>query len=474
MPDLLLVAAAAAVVLLIVLVAVVLGRLGALRTTLAVLQSQNADLERDLKLDLASGRREQDATAQSLRTEVGDNLHRFTDTTRHQIVDATTATNESLRAFAERLEQFAGVMHRELVAARDAQAAQTQAADERLARLTQASEQRLDAMRATLEQRLDTLRNENAKKLDEMRSTVDEKLQTTLEARLGESFRLVSDRLDQVHRGLGEMQTLAQGVGDLKRVLMNVKSRGTWGEMQLGTLLADVLTAQQYGTNVETVPGTNRRVEFAIRIPSRPDDPPCWIPVDAKFPVEEWERLQAALDRADGDAAESARKALSHFARAQARKIRDSYVCPPHTSDFAFLFLPTESLYAELMSRAGLFDELQREYRVTLAGPSNFLAFLNVIQMGFQRVAIEQRSAEVWRLLGAVRTEFGKFGQVLTRAQKKLQEASNTLDEARGKTTTIERKLRSIEALPEPEALRLLASPAPFVLEPDEPPIDEK
>jgi len=270
------------------------------------------------------------------------------------------------------------------------------------------------------------------------------------------------------------MQSLAQGVGDLKRVLSNVKSRGTWGEMQLGALLADLLTPQQYATNVETIPGSNRRVEFAIRIPARPDDPPCWIPVDAKFPVEEWERLQAALDRADIDAAESARKALAQFARAQARKIRESYVCVPHTSDFAFLFLPTESLYAELMSRPGLSDELQREQRVTLAGPSNFLAFLNVIQMGFQRVAIEQRSAETWRLLGAVRTEFGKFGQVLARAQKKLQEASNTLDEARGKTTTIERKLRSVEAIPEPDAVRLLASPSPFVLEPDEPPLDDK
>ena len=436
--------AAAALVVLVVLVAIALGRLraisaaqqqaAALATDLAVLRAQGQDLERDLRQDLALSRHDHAATAQSLRSEIGERLAQFTGTTQQQLGSATSAQHEQLRMFAERLE----------------------------------------AIRTTLEQRLDSLRNENARKLEEMRATVDEKLQQTLESRLGESFRLVSERLDQVHRGLGEMQALAQGVGDLKRVLGNVKSRGTWGEMQLGALLSDLLTPQQFSSNVETVPGSNKRVEFAIRVPGPSSVPPCWIPVDSKFPVEEWERLQAALDRADADAAESSRKALAQFARAQARKVRESYVCPPHTSDYAFLFLPTESLYAELMSRPGLFDELMREYRVTLAGPSNFVAFLNVVQMGFQRVAIEQRSVEAWQLLGAVRTEFGKFGQVIARAQKKLAEASNTLDEARGKTTTIERKLRGVEALPEIEAARLLASPPPFVLEPDEPSPDEK
>jgi DNA recombination protein RmuC len=257
-------------------------------------------------------------------------------------------------------------------------------------------------------------------------------------------------------------------------VLTNVKSRGTWGEMQLGALLADLFTPNQYGINVETVPGTNRRVEFAIRMPTRPDEPPCWIPVDSKFPVEEWERLQSALDRADAEAAESARKALAHFARTQARKVRDNYVCPPHTSEYSILFLPTESLYAELMSRPGLSDELQREYRVTLAGPNNFIALMNVLQMGFQRIAIEQRSAEVWRLLGAVRTEFGKFGEILARVDRKLKEASSTLDDARGKTTTIVRKLKSVEGVSAPEAIRLLSAPAPFFLEPDEPTPEDK
>src|SRR5688572_13105593 len=422
MPDHLQWLAAAGVALLavlVVLVIVALARLRAIATSqatfvtadLAVLKAQGQDLERDLKLDLASTRRDHADAAQRLRGEVGERLSQFTGTTQQQLAGATSSQNEQLRAFSERLE----------------------------------------AIRTTLEQRLDTLRNDNARKLDEMRATVDEKLQQTLETRLGESFRLVSDRLDQVHRGLGEMQSLAQGVGDLKRVLSNVKSRGTWGEMQLGTLLADLFTPQQYGVNVETVPGSNRRVEFAIRDPSRGEGPPCWIPIDAKFPVAEWERLQAAIDVADAGAAESARKGLAHFARTQAKHVRNSYVCPPHTTDFAILFLPTESLYAELMSRPGLTDELQREYRVTLVGPSNFVAMLNVLQMGFQRVAIAQYSGEVLRLLGAVRTEFGKFGEILSRVDRKLREASSTLEEARGKTTTISRKLKGVEGLPEPE-----------------------
>src|SRR5258705_9528298 len=302
-----------------------------------------------------------------------------------------------------------------------------------------------------------------------MRATVDEKLQTTLDERLGQSFKQVADRLEQVHKGLGDMQTLAIGVGDLKRVLTNVKRRGTWGEMQLGALVADVRNTGQYGTNVETIPGSGKRVESAIRMPGRADEAPCWIPVDSKFPVEEWERLQDALERADGDAAETARKALSTFVRQQARTIRDNYVFPPHSSHFAFLFLPTESLYAEMMARAGLAEELQRGFRVTIAGPSNFLALLNIVQMGFRTVAIEQRSKEVWHTLSAVRTEFGKFGEVLARAQKKLQEASNTIDEARGKTTTIARKLKDVELLPDAQARDLLGFPLPDIAD-DEPP----
>jgi len=371
---------------------------GDIRTRLEVMRQTTADFERDLRQDLANARTEQAAGSQAARMELGD----------------------------------------------------------RLSELTRTNEQRLEAVRATVEQRLDVLRSENAQKLEEMRTTVDEKLQTTLDERLGQSFKQVSDRLDQVHKGLGEMQSLAVGVGDLKRVLSNVKRRGTWGEMQLGSLLAEILIPGQYGINVETIPGTGRRVEFALRMPGRADEPACWIPIDAKFPVEEWERLQDALERTDVEAAEGARKALAGFLRQQAKMVRANYVSPPHTSDFAFLYLPTESLYAEMMARSGLADELQREHRVMIAGPSNFLALLNIVQMGFRTVAIEQRTSEVWLTLGAVRTEFRKFADVLQRAQKKLQEASNTIEEARGKTTTIERRLREVEGVPEDESGRLL------------------
>jgi DNA recombination protein RmuC len=470
-------AAGALLVLALVLLAMVLARLGtiaadraaaataldALRTEIAVLKAQGQDLERDLKQDLAESRREHLEVAKGLRGEVGERIGQFTGSTAGQLqefgtrlTDFTRLTQEQLRGLGEAQKRGSG----ETVA--------------ELGRLRETNDARFEAVRQTLERRLDALRGENAQKLEQMRATVDEKLQATLETRLGESFKLVSDRLEQVHKGLGEMQTLATGVGDLKRVLTNVKKRGTWGEMQLGALLAEVLTPGQYATNVETVPGSGRRVEFALRMPAPADEPACWIPVDAKFPVEEWERLQDALERSDADAAESARKALATYLRQQARTVRASYVAPPHTSDFAFLYLPTESLYAEMMARPGLADELQREQRVIFTGPSNFLALLNIVQMGFRSVAIEQRSAEVWRTLGAVRTEFGKFGDVLARAKKKLDEASNTLDEARGKTTTIARRLRDVEALPEPDAARLLGGAAIATPPGDDVPIEDR
>jgi DNA recombination protein RmuC len=465
MPDYLFwtaVVGAALLVMLVVLVLVALGRLrsltssaeqaGALATDLAVLKAQGQDFERNL----TALRNDHSEAAKSLRSEVGDRLHQFTDSTQLQFRD-----------FDARLGRFTQLTQDQLKQTADANAVMGRTTADRLDQLREANDQRLESVRRTLEQRLDVLRAENAEKLEQMRATVDEKLQQTLETRLGESFRQVSDWLGKVHQGLGDMQKLAAGVGDLKRVLTNVKSRGTWGEVQLGTLLGDLLQPHQYATNVNTVPGSRGHVEFAIRVPARPDEPPCWIPVDSKFPVAEWERLQAALERADANGAESARKALAQTARTQARKVRDSYVCPPHTSDFAFLFLPTESLYAELMARPGLFEELQRDFRVLLAGPSNFVAFLNVIQMGFQRVALEQRSMEAWQLLGAVRTEFGKFGEIIAKAQKKLEEASTTLNEAQGKTTTISRKLREVQTLPDVDAARLLTLPLPIDLAPD-------
>jgi DNA recombination protein RmuC len=271
-----------------------------------------------------------------------------------------------------------------------------------------------------------------------------------------------------VHKGLGEMQTLATGVGDLKRVLTNVKSRGTWGEVQLGALLADLLPASQYAKNVITRPGSKQPVEFAVRFPGRGEDNvPCWLPIDAKFPLEDWQRLQAAIERADADAVDASRRALDQFFKSQARMIRDKYVESPHTTDFAILFVPTESLFAEAMSRPGLADILQREFRVTIAGPTTLAALLNSLQLGFRTLAIERRSTEVWRVLGAVKTEFDRFGALLAKTKDKLVQVSNTLDEAGRKSTTIARKLRDVEALPEHEADRLLTLDEPGVIDLD-------
>jgi DNA recombination protein RmuC len=298
-----------------------------------------------------------------------------------------------------------------------------------------------------------------------MRATVDEKLQATLEQRLGASFKLVSDRLEQVHKGLGEMQTLASGVGDLKRVLTNVKSRGGWGEVQLGALLADFLTPAQYAQNVATRPGSDQRVEYAVRFPGRSDDgTPCWLPIDAKFPLEDWQRLQDAVERADAAAVDASRKALEAFFKAEARKIRDKYIESPYTTDFAILFVPTEGLFAEAMSRPGLADTLQREFRVTLAGPANLMAMLNSLQLGFRTLAIERRSTEVWRVLGAVKTEFSRFGEILAKTKDRLDAVGKTLDEAGRKSTTIARKLREVEALPVLEADQLLTDDGELTL----------
>ena len=309
-------------------------------------------------------------------------------------------------------------------------------------------ERRLAGLQQTLEQRLASLQADNERQLEQMRATVDEKLQATLEARLGESFRQVAERLEQVHRGLGEMQTLAQGVGDLKRVLGNVKTRGLLGEVQLGALLEQVFTVEQYATNVVTVPGSRDRVEFAIRLPGRGaagHDAPVWLPIDAKFPREDYERLLDAQDRADKPAAEQAARALELRVRDEARTIASKYLAPPHTTDFAVLFLPTEGLYAELLRRPGLNERLQREHRITLAGPTTLLAMLNSLQMGFRTLALEQRSAEVWKILGAVKGEFARFGEALEKTRRKLHEASQSIESAEVRTRAMARQLRDVE-----------------------------
>ena len=341
------------------------------------------------------------------------------------------------------------------------QGGQLEAFAQQLSRLTQSNDQRFEQLRQSVETRLAAIQADNAGKLEAMRKTVDEKLHATLEQRLGESFRLVSDRLEQVHKGLGEMQTLAAGVGDLKKVLTNVKTRGAWGEVQLEALLEQVLAAGQFEKNVMTRPGSGERVEFAIRLPGRApaaggEAAPVWLPIDAKFPVEDYQRLVDAQERADVAAVEQAAKALETRLRDEARKIRDKYVEPPHTTDFALLYLPTEGLYAEALRRPGLAETLQREFRISLAGPTTLTALLNSLQMGFRTLAIEKRSSEVWAVLGAVKTEFGKFGEVLEATQRKLEQATRSIESAGVRTRQIERKLRGVEALSAPEAQQRL------------------
>jgi DNA recombination protein RmuC len=318
-----------------------------------------------------------------------------------------------------------------------------------------------------LEGKFTELSKANEARLEEMRKTVDEKLQGTLEARLGEAFAQVSERLEQVHRGLGEMQTLASGVGDLKRVLTNVKARGTWGEVQLGGLLEQILTPAQYVRNVAIDPSSSERVEFAVRLPGRdPHGPDVLLPIDAKFPQEDYIRLIEAAERADADAVEAAAKALETRARQCAADIRTKYVRPPHSTDFAIMFLPTEGLYAELLRRPGLAEALQAEHRVVPAGPTTLAALLNSLQMGFRTLAIEQRSAEVRELLGAFKTEFAKYGEVLEKVRKKLGEAQQTIDNVNVRRRAIDRKLRAVEALPSDATERLLG---PAVGDADEP-----
>src|SRR5581483_7088590 len=325
------------------------------------------------------------------------------------------------------------------------------------------NEQRLEALRTAVDGRLRDLQQENAVKLEQMRQTVGEKLEGTLEQRLGQSFRMVSERLEQVHKGLGEMQTLAAGVGDLKKVLSNVKTRGNWGEVQLGSLLEQVLAPDQFDRNV-AVTGTNERVEFAIRMPGREDGgEPVWLPVDAKFPQDDYQRLVEAAERAEPAAVEEAARQLEQRLMIAARTMRDKYLAPPRTTDFGILFLPTEGLYAEVLRRPGLADYLQREYWVMVAGPTTLCALLNSLQMGFRTVAIERRSSEVWKVLGEVKTQFAKYSDTLVKLDKKLQEASAAVEEAAVRTRAIQRRLRDVEALPAPGTQEVLPG-----IDPDE------
>ena len=332
-----------------------------------------------------------------------------------------------------------------------------------LSGLSESNARRMAEVRETLEKQLAQLQATNATKLDEMRATVDEKLQSTLQTRLGESFKQVADRLEQVHKGLGEMQTLAQGVGDLKHLLTNVKTRGIFGEAQLASLLEQVLVPDQYAMQVATRPGSKNVVDFAVKLPGKSEHgKPLWLPIDAKFPNDDYERLLDAQGRADAVGAEAAGKALEVRIRLEAKSITDKYVEPPHTTDFAILFLPTEGLYAEVLRRPGLMEALQREHRITLAGPTTLLAMLSSLQMGFRTLALERRSSEVWQVLGAVKTEFGKFGDVLAKVKSQTETVLKTLDSAETRSRAMGRALKKIEALPDGQVQALIPTDKDF------------
>jgi DNA recombination protein RmuC len=405
----------------------------------AELLAANERMEREL-------RREISESSRGARTELTHTLATFQDALVKQGAEATRTQNTQIDSFSQQLTLLQKTLSDTLSL--------------QLQNLSESNARRMGEVRATLDAQLAQLQASNAAKLDEMRRTVDEKLQTTLETRLGESFKQVADRLEQVHKGLGEMQTLAQGVGDLQRVLTNVKTRGMFGEVQLEALLEQVLTPEQYCKQVETRPRSNQRVDFAIRFPGRSDGLPVWLPVDAKFPRDDYERLLDAQDRADPAAADIAARALEARIRAEAKSISECYLCPPHTTDFAILFLPIESLYAEVLRRPGLMDSLQRDYRVTLAGPTTLLAMLNSLHMGFRTLALEQQASEVWKVLGAVKTEFERYGTWVDKIRDQMRKASDTLDTAQTRTNQMRRALKVVEALPEAQAQALLPTVA--------------
>ncbi|HYC43166.1 MAG TPA: DNA recombination protein RmuC [Noviherbaspirillum sp.] len=433
------------------------------------LQQGSERVERELRNEVQS-------SARGTRQELSGSLGQFQQALVAQLTSVATIQNNQIDSFAQQLAKLNEANGQQLEAMRFAIATQAQAGREEqagvlkrfgdtlnqaLTAMSESNAQRMAEVRGTLEAKIRDLQEDNGKRLEEMRRTVDEKLHATLEQRLGESFKLVSDRLEKVHQGLGEMQQLAIGVGDLKRVLTNVKTRGTWGEVQLEMLLEQVLTPDQYAKNVETVPGTGERVEFAIKLPGQNEgDRPVWMPIDAKFPKEQYERLAEATEIADSEGVAAAGRELERAVRVEARTIADKYLSPPLTTDFAILFLPTEGLYAEVMRRPGLADEIQRVCRVTIAGPSTLSALLNSLQMGFRTLALEKRSSEVWQVLGAVKTEFGKFGDVLAATKSTLERAAKNIEQAETRTRQMTRKLKSVEALPSETAQLLLGADA--------------
>ena len=415
----------------------------------------NERIERELRGEIGE-------TARIGRSDVTQQLGQFQQVLATQLTSVATLQNNQIDTFAQQLTKLTETNTQQLEAVRQSLQQQAQQAREeqgnalrrfgdtmqqQLAQLAEGNERRLSEVRATLEQKLKDIEANNAIKLDEMRRTVDEKLHATLETRLTESFGNVTRMLAQVHQGLGDMNKLAADVGGLQRVLTNVKSRGVFGEVQLAGLLEQVFAPDQYAGNVATVPGSGERVEFAVRFPGSSNDAVVWLPIDAKFPREDYERLLDAQERADAESVKQAGDALERAVRKQAQEIR-KYIAVPHTTEFAIMFLPTEGLYAEVLRRPGLFEAIQRDQRITIAGPTTLLALLTSLQVGFRTVAIEKRSAEVWNILANAKREFGKFGDVMDSVKTKLEQASKQIDQTGVRTRAIERSLREVESLP--------------------------
>ncbi len=422
-------------------------------------------IERELRSEVQT-------SARDSRAELMQSLAIFQQALLGQSGDVARTQNEQIDSFRVQLGATQQQQAASLVLARDAQDMAlkrfAEGLNEQLRQVAEGSERKLGEVRLVVEQRLTALQEGNEKKLDQMRATVDEKLQTTLEARLGESFKQVAERLEQVHKGLGEMQTLAAGVGDLKHLLTNVKTRGIFGEAQLAGLLEQVFVVDQYAAQVATRPGSKNMVDFAIKLPGKSEQgQPLWLPIDAKFPNEDYERLLDAQGRADALGVEVAGRALESRIRLEARSIADKYIEPPHTTDFAILFLPTEGLYAEVLRRPGLMESLQRDHRITLAGPTTLLAMLSSLQMGFRTLALEKRSSEVWQVLGAVKTEFGKFGDVLAKVKSQTETVLKTIDGAETRSRAMGRALKKVEALPDLQAQVLIPADQDFDQEPD-------
>jgi len=401
----------------------------------------SASAERVLREELRAGRGESQEAAQQLREELGRGLKDGSDSLTKSLAETSKVQNAQLEGFAKKLEE-----------------------------LSESNRRAIDRVRENLDKRVKELREGNEKKLEEMRKTVDEKLQDTLEKRLGESFKLVSERLENVQKGLGEMQNLASGVGDLKRVLTNVKARGTWAEYQLGDILDQTLTPEQYASNVQTRENTTERVEFAVKFPGPEDDSgSCiWLPIDSKFPTEDYQRLQAAADKADAEAVEKSLNAFLRTVRHSAKEIQTKYINPPSTTDFAVMFLATEGMYAEVLRQPGMLEEIQQNHRILIAGPTTLTALLTSLRMGFRTLAIEKQASEAWQVLAAVKTEFGKFGGVLDKVKRQLDTASRSIEETGTRTRVMARKLRSVESLPDDKATELLGLDEPDAAEDEE------